>query len=159
MSNSTTTITAVSSGVIPATTDAYIYDINTGEQVMLPAYSILVEISIRRVNNTNNNLSSLLTPNRSIIIGLQNDPILFTGVYGVPTNDLNIDGFFVSIIDKPGNEINRTPNNVAEPIVIRSGLLGDIVNGEVLVSFKYKQFPTNRPIIGNGGKAIFKTII
>jgi hypothetical protein len=159
MSNSMTTVTAVSSGIIPVGTDAYIYDINSGEQVLLPAYSILVEISIRRVNHTDNNVNDSLTPNRSVIVGIPGDPTVYSGVYGVPTNDLNTDGWFAAILDKPVMELNRIPKTVSTPIIIRSGLLGDIVNGEILVSFKYRQFPTNRPIIGNGGNGILRHLL
>lgn len=146
----TTSITCVSSGIIPVATDAYIYNINTGQQFNLPANSILTELNIRRVNHTNPSVNDLLTADRSVIIGIPGDPILFTGTYGVGTNDLN-DDLFANIIDKPVVDITRFPKKVPTPIVIRSGLLGDIVSGQILISVKYKSFPTNTPITGNGG--------
>lgn len=146
----TTSITCVSSGIIPVATDAYIYNLNTGQRFDLPANSILTELNIRRTNHTNSSVNDYLTPDRSVIVGIPGDPILFTNTYGIGTNDLNND-CFANVVDKPVTDITRFPKKVPTPIVIRSGLLGDITEGQILVSVKYKSFPTNTPITGAGG--------
>lgn len=154
-SNSITTVTAVSSGTIPVATDAFLYDLNTGGLVNYPENSILVEMSVRRTNNTNQAINDTLTADRSIIIGIVGDPLHFTGAYGIPTNNLN-DGMFAAILDKPVDQINRFPQTNNVPITIRSGLLGDITNGQILVSLRFRMFPVNRPITGVAGAAVFK---
>jgi hypothetical protein len=151
-SNSMTTVTAVSSGTIPVLTDAYLYDINTGIQVNVPEDAILVEMSVRRTNDT------IMTANRSIIIGIVGDPTYYTGSYGIPTNNLN-DNMYATVIDKPVDQITRFPQTVDVPITIRSGLLGDITNGQLLVSLKFKKFPPNRPISGFGGAAVSRHLL
>lgn len=155
---STTTVTAVSSGTIPVNSDAYLYDINTGIQILVPESSILVEISVRRTNNTNSSINDTLTPDRSIIIGIIGDPTHYTGSYGVPTNNLN-DSMYTTIIDKPVDQINRFPQTANVPITLRSGLLGDITNGQILVSLKFRNFPPNRPVIGIGGAAVLRHLL
>lgn len=154
----TTSITCVSAGIIPVATDAYIYNINTGQRFDLPANSVLTELNIRRVNNTNGLINDLLTPDRSIIVGIPGDQILFTNTYGVGTNDLNND-CFANIIDKPVTDVTRFPKKDPIPIVIRSGLLGDITEGQILVNVKYKSFPTNTPITGNGGLGTLRHLL
>jgi hypothetical protein len=146
----TISATCVSIGTIPVATDAYIYNMITGQRFDLPANSILTELNIRRVNHTNELVNDLLTADRSVIFGIPGDPIAFTGTYGVGTNDLNND-YFANIVDKPVTDITRFPQKVPVPIVIRSGLLGDITEGQILVNVKYKSFPTNTPITGAGG--------
>ena len=146
----TISATCVSSGVIPVLIDAFIYNICTGVRFDLPPNSIIKELNIRRVNHTDNAVNDLLTVDRSIIIGIPGDPILFSGTFGVPTNDLN-NNCFANIVDKPVIDVTRFPKKTPTPVVIRSGLLGDITEGQILVNVKYKTFPTNTPIIGDGG--------
>ena len=149
---STTTVTAVSTGTIPVSTDAYLYDINTGIMILVPENSILVEISVRSVTG------STLTADRSIIIGIVGDPIHFTGSYGIPTNNLN-STMYATIIDKPVDQINRFPQTTNVAITLRSGLLGDITSGQILVSLKFRNFPPNRPIMGIGGAAVLRHLL
>lgn len=155
---STTTVTAVSSGVIPVVGDAYLYDINTGIQVNVPENSILLEMSVRRTNNTDSDINDSLTPDRSIIIGIPDDPTHYTGSYGIPTNNLN-NSMYATVIDKPVDQINRFPQTSNVPITLRSGLLGDITNGQILVSLKFRNFPPNRPIMGIGGAGVLRHLL
>ena len=154
----TISATCVSSGVIPVPMDAYIYNMCTGERFDLPANSILTELNIRRVNHTDNQINDLLTADRSVLVGIPGDPILFSGTFGVGTNDLNND-CFANIVDKPGTDVTRFPKKTPTPIVIRSGLLGDITEGQILVNVKYKTFPTNTPITGAGGLGNLKHLL
>ena len=62
---------------------------------------------------------------------------VFAYMTGKVFNDLNND-CFANIIDKPVTDITRFPKKVPTPIIIRSGLLGDITNGHILVNIKYK---------------------
>jgi len=154
----TISATCVSSGEIPVDTDAFIFDRNTGSTFELPANSVLIELSARRVDNTDPDLNDKLTADRSIVVGIPGDPILFTGTYGVPTNDLNND-CFATILDKPVTDITRFPKKIPTPIVIRSGLLGPITGGTILFSIKYKTFPPRTPISGIGGLANFRHLL
>lgn len=136
----TNTIKFYSVGPIPLyPAELAVLDQNTGLAAVLPANSIITEITFKLAS------TEPLTPNAMVKLGVVSNPTLFNPLLPVTTNELNSVGY-VTIY--PESNIKQIASNVDQNLVLTAGLQS-ITDGQLFVIVRYRGLPPG--IVGGPG--------
>ena len=139
---STNTIKFFSVGPIPLyPAELTVLDQNTGLAAVLPANSVITEMSFKLASTTP------LTPNAMVKLGVASDPTLFNQLLPVTTNELN-DGNNSFVTFYLESNIKQTAANTPRNFVLTAGLQA-VTDGQLFVIVKYKALPSG--VLGGPG--------